>query len=219
MFTGLVEDLGQITESASAPAGGRRLVIETALPLPEISLGDSVAVDGVCLTVVAKGQKSFSFDVSAESVTRSTVGERKRGDRVHLERALRMGDRLGGHMVQGHVDAVGSIERLSPLGEAVRVEFACPPEVGRYLIEKGSIAVDGVSLTVNEVFAERGFSVVLVPHTLEKTTLAQKGAGGKVNLEIDLIAKYVERLLPQRKAGIDLPFLRAHGFAPEEGGS
>lgn len=215
MFTGIIEDLGSITE-ISAAGGGRRLTIKTRLPLSDVLLGDSIAVDGVCLTVVEKSADTFRFDVSAESIARSTLGDRKVGDPVHLERALPLGGRLGGHLVQGHVDATGRIESLSPLGEATRVEFSCPPQVGRYLIEKGSIAVDGVSLTVNEQ-KDNCFSVVLIPHTLSKTAIVQKGIGGQVNLEVDLIAKYVERLvLPYQGSKIDLDFLRDHGFAPKE---
>jgi riboflavin synthase len=215
MFTGLIEDIGRV--QASTPSGqGRRLVVETSLPLHEFALGDSVAVDGVCLTVVTAQGRALSFDVSAESVARSTLGERSPGDRVHLERALRLSDRLGGHIVQGHVDGVGQISSVSRLGEAWRIDMHCPRGVARYLIEKGSIAIDGISLTVNSRHDE-GFSVVIIPHTYSKTNFAQKGVGGRVNLEIDLIAKYVERLLSRGSApALDLSFLRAHGFAPEE---
>jgi riboflavin synthase len=215
MFTGLVEDLGTIKSNQSSPAG-KRIVVETSLPIEEIKIGDSVSVDGVCLTVVQFEGKRLHFDVSQESLYRSTLGERKIGDQVHLERALRLSDRLGGHMVQGHVDAVGQITKLTPRGEATQLDFSCPAKVGKYLIEKGSIAIDGVSLTVNERSSEN-FSVVLIPHTLEKTCIANKGVGGKVNLEIDLIAKYVERLLSNtQQSGLTLGFLEEHGFLRRE---
>ena len=215
MFTGLVEDIGTIKSNQNNPAG-KRIVIETALPTEEIKLGDSVAIDGVCLTVIQIEGKRLHFDVSQESLLRSTLGEKKVSDKVHLERALRLSDRLGGHIVQGHVDGVGQITKLTPRGEATQIDFACPAKVGKYLIEKGSVAIDGISLTVNER-SDESFSVVLIPHTLEKTTLGSKGVGGKVNLEIDLIAKYVERLLGHtQQSGMTLGFLEEHGFLRRE---
>jgi riboflavin synthase len=215
MFTGLIEDIGVI-KSNHATGAGKRIIIETNLPTDEIKLGDSIAVDGVCLTVVTIEAKKLSFDVSQESLMRSTLGDKKVSDEVHLERALRLSDRLGGHMVQGHVDAVGQITKLTPRGEATQVDFSCTTKVGRYLIEKGSIAVDGVSLTVNERGPER-FSVVLIPHTIQKTRIVQKGVGGKVNLETDLVAKYVERLLSNtQQDGLTLGFLQEHGFAKKD---
>jgi riboflavin synthase len=217
MFTGLIEDIGTIEESRSQNSG-RFLRIRTALPLAEIALGDSIAVDGVCLTVISKAESSFSFEVSQESLTRSTLALRHRGDRVHLERALALGARLGGHIVQGHVDGLGEITRVTTQGDWRVVEISCPQSIGRYLIEKGSIAVDGTSLTVNER-SDTHFSLVLVPHTLSKTLIVEKGVGAKVNLEIDLIAKYVERLFPgqqlQPKSALDMAFLQKHGFADE----
>jgi riboflavin synthase len=215
MFTGLVEDIGTIKSNQTNPAG-KRIIIETALPTEEIKLGDSVAIDGVCLTVVQIENKRLHFDVSQESLSRSTLGEKKVSDPVHLERALRLSDRLGGHIVQGHVDGVGQITKLTPCGEATQIDFSCPVKVGKYLIEKGSVAIDGISLTVNERSNE-GFSVVLIPHTLEKTNLGAKGIGGKVNLEIDLIAKYVERLLGNtQQSSLTLGFLEEHGFLRRE---
>jgi riboflavin synthase len=215
MFTGLVEDIGTIKSNQTNPAG-KRIIIETALPTEEIKLGDSVAIDGVCLTVVQIENKRLHFDVSQESLSRSTLGEKKVSDPVHLERALRLSDRLGGHIVQGHVDGVGQITKLTPCGDATQIDFSCPVKVGKYLIEKGSVAIDGISLTVNERSNE-GFSVVLIPHTLEKPNLGAKGLGGKVNLKIDLIAKYVERLLSNtQQSSLTLGFLEEHGFLRRE---
>ena len=182
MFTGLVREVGKV---ASFEDG--RLVVESSTPA---ALGDSVAVDGVCLTVVGNGDGALAFDVVPETLDRV----KPFGDRVNLEPALRAGDPLGGHYVQGHVDGVGTVERVEPEGDGARVAIAAPG-LERYLVEKGSVAVDGVSLTV-AALTETGFEVALVPHTLAETTLADRRPGDPVNLEADVLAKYVERLLP-----------------------
>ena len=199
MFTGLVEGLG--TVGRTEPSGsGRRLVIT---PPDEMhsggrpNLGDSIAVNGCCLTIVELAEGDWSFDVGEESLNRTNLGALKVGDAVNLERALAVGSRLGGHFVQGHVDGRGSILSIQPDGEWITMRFALPKALSRYLVEKGSIAVDGISLTVVEALEDQ-FSVMLIPHTLSATTLGRRKAGDVVNLEVDMLAKYVERLLASR---------------------
>jgi riboflavin synthase len=186
VFTGLVQEMGRV---ASFEDG--RLVVEAAATA---EVGDSVAVDGVCLTVVENGDGRLAFDVVPETLDRV----KPFGDRVNLEPALRAGEPLGGHYVQGHVDGVGGVAAVEQETEGVRVRIEPPPDLLRYLVEKGSIAVDGVSLTVAKV-DESGFEVALIPHTLEVTTLGGLAPGGSVNLEADVLAKYVERLLPSTR--------------------
>jgi len=183
MFTGLVREVGTV---ASFDDG--RLVVEAAL---QAELGDSVAVDGVCLTVVENGGGRLAFDVVPETLDRV----KPFGARVNLEPALRAGDPLGGHYVQGHVDGVGRVAAVTPEADGVRVRVEPPAELLRYLVEKGSVALEGVSLTVAAV-DEAGFEVALIPHTLAETTLSELAASRPVNLEIDILAKYVEKLLP-----------------------
>jgi riboflavin synthase len=183
MFTGIVQERGQV-----ASFDGGRLVIESRI---EAEVGDSVAVDGVCLTVTDAQNGTLVFDVVVETLNRVKLF----GAEVNLEPALRAGDPLGGHYVQGHVDGVGSVRSVEPEGEGKRVWVDAAPELLRYLVEKGSITVEGVSLTV-AALDEDGFDVALVPHTLAATTLGNLAAGDKVNLETDVLAKYVERLLP-----------------------
>jgi riboflavin synthase len=189
VFTGIVEELGSVVA-----VGEGRLRVRGPVVTSDARHGDSIAVNGVCLTVVDAGDGEFTADVMAETLRRSSLGALRPGDRVNLERAARAGDRLGGHLVQGHVDAVSSIVERSPGGEWDLVRFALPAELSRYVVEKGSITVDGVSLTVVSVDAE-SFTVGLIPTTLTLTTLGLKGVGEPVNLEVDVIAKYVERLL------------------------
>jgi riboflavin synthase len=190
MFTGLVADTG-IVESLDREDGGIRLRVRTELAT-ELSAGDSVAVNGVCLTAVAPDGESFSADVMAETLRRSSLAPLARGDGVNLELPLRAGDRLGGHMVQGHVDGVGTVEETREDGFARIVRVAAGPDVLRYVVEKGSIAVDGVSLTVSAV-DDHAFEVSLIPETLERTTLGSVSPGRVVNLEVDVLAKYVEK--------------------------
>jgi riboflavin synthase len=184
MFTGIVEELGSV--GSVAPD---RVRISAATVLADAQVGDSIAVDGCCLTVVDQGEGWWAADVSEETLKRTTLGDRQPGDRVNLERPVRAQDRLGGHIVQGHVDAVGEIVDPAP---DLRVRM--PRELLRYVVEKGSIAVDGVSLTVVEVLDD-GFTVAVIPHTAAVTTLGHKGPGDRVNLEVDVTVKYVERLL------------------------
>ena len=194
MFTGLVEQKGRVRS-----AEGGRLVLETALAA-ELSDGDSVAVNGVCLTATGVDGGSFRADVMDETLRRSSLGRVGPGDEVNLELPLRASDRLGGHIVQGHVDGTGTVESASEEGFARVARIAAGPDVVRYVVEKGSIAVDGVSLTVAEVDDE-GFSVSLIPETLERTTLGSLEPGREVNLEVDVLAKYVEKLAAPR-AGV-----------------
>jgi riboflavin synthase len=194
MFTGIVEELGTV-RLVAPHASGARLEIGATLVLQDVAIGDSIAVNGCCLTVVEHGGGWWAADAVAETLRRTCLGDLQSGDRVNLERPVRLVDRLGGHLVQGHVDGVGHIaERVpGPDGSAL-VQVEAAPTVLRYMVEKGSITVDGVSLTVVSVDQNR-FSVALIPHTLAVTTLGYKDTGAPVNLEVDLIAKYVERFM------------------------
>jgi riboflavin synthase len=195
MFTGLVEDVGRVEAAADLDGGrGRRLTVTARLLDDEQPLGASVAVDGVCLTVVEWRRGVAAFDVGPETLARTTLGAVVSGAGVNLERPVRVGDRLGGHLVAGHVDGVGAVAHRAPRGEAVDVTIALPPALLRYVVEKGSVAVDGISLTVNRV-SDGGFDVSLIPHTQAATTLAHKPVGARCNIEVDLIGKYVEKLL------------------------
>jgi len=192
VFTGLVQDLGRI-EEVSHTDDGVRLRVSSALA-GELAEGDSVAVDGVCLTATEVRDGAFSAEVVNETLSRSALAALSEGGAVNLELPLRASDRLGGHIVQGHVDAVGSVRSAEDDGFARRIEIDAPSELLRYVVEKGSIAVDGVSLTVAGI-TERSFTVSLIPETLERTTLGAAEPGTKVNLEVDVLAKYVERLI------------------------
>jgi riboflavin synthase len=209
----LIETTGKVKE-AEPQGGALRLGIAPESAAFEVEPGDSVAVDGLCLTVVERLDWGFRLQVSSESLLRSTLGELRTGSRVNLERALRLSDRLGGHLVQGHVDGVGRIAESRPEGEFVRMVFSAPAGVLGYAVDKGSVAVDGISLTVNGVSSDK-FWVMLIPETLRRTTLGAKPLQSRVNLEADLIAKYVERLLGGRtkeRAGLTLERLKEEGF-------
>ena len=196
MFTGIVEELG-IVRGVHPIGGGARIEVQATHVIDDLSIGASIAVNGCCLTVVELGEGGFAADAVTETLDRTSIGALRPGDPVNLERPVRLQDRLGGHLVQGHVDAVGTLCRRTPEDDgSQRVEFAAPPEIVRYVVEKGSIAVDGVSLTVAAVHDD-GFAVAVIPHTLAVTTLGTKDDGDPVNLEVDVVAKYVERLLPQ----------------------
>src|ERR671910_1509483 len=192
MFTGLVADKGTVT-AVDATADGVRLAVETALA-PEIGEGDSVAVNGVCLTATSIADGRFSADVMHETLRRSSLAEVTEGAEVNLELPLRAHDRLGGHVVQGHVDGLGTVRDVREDGFARIVEIAAPGELLRYVVEKGSIAVDGISLTVASV-TDDAFSVSLIPETLERTNLGVASPGQPVNLEVDVLAKYVEKMV------------------------
>lgn len=195
MFTGLVSDLGQLRESTGDE--DRRFRIATSYPLDEVAIGASIACNGCCLSVVEKGADWFSVDVSGETLSKTTLGDWQPGQPVNLERALRLGDELGGHLVSGHVDGVAEILEVRPEGESLRFSFRAPEELARYIAPKGSITLDGVSLTVNEVEGAV-FGVNIIPHTAQVTTFGRYQAGDSVNLEIDLLARYVARLMAQQ---------------------
>ena len=198
MFTGIIEGVGRLA-TIDTRGGDARLSIEAgSLPFDDVRLGESIAVNGVCLTVVAFNAKYFEADASNETLSLTTLGGLAPGARVNLERAMRPTDRLGGHLVSGHVDGVGKVLGIAPDARAQRWRFAAPQALLRYIAKKGSICVDGVSLTVNEV-DEQGFEVALIPHTVANTAFAGNSVGDAVNLEIDLVARYVERLLGAQK--------------------
>jgi riboflavin synthase len=211
MFTGLVEGVGEIV-GLTPMAEGLMITVKTSFPAGELSLGESVAVAGACLTVVAINPPRASFEMSPETLAATTFPLKKVGDRINLERALRIGDRLGGHLVTGHVDGAGVVRELRPGPAHIRMKFELPAALSRFVIEKGSIAVDGVSLTVNTCEGYT-FTVNIIPHTARETTLATLKVGDRVNLETDIIGKYVARLLgkdgPQ---GVTAELLARHGF-------
>ncbi|MET8252585.1 riboflavin synthase [Micromonospora sp. NPDC005197] len=210
MFTGIVEELGEIVR-VTATAGDSALVaVRGPLVTSDARHGDSIAVNGVCLTVVDAADGIFTADVMGETLRRSALGALRPGDPVNLERAAALGSRLGGHLVQGHVDGVGELISREPAEQWETVRFRLPAALARYVVEKGSITIDGVSLTVAEVGADE-FAVGLIPTTLKLTTLGAKGVGDPVNLEVDVLAKYVERLLGARLAD-------ASGATPSTGG-
>ncbi|MBU8975581.1 riboflavin synthase [Lysobacter sp. MMG2] len=197
MFTGIIEGVGRL--AATEHRGGDvRLSVEVGtLPFDAVQLGESIAVNGVCLTVIEFDARGFAADASNETLALTTLGALSVGDAVNLERAMRPTDRLGGHLVSGHVDGVGRVERIEPDARAQRWRFTAPAPLLRYIAKKGSICVDGVSLTVNEA-DDTGFEVALIPHTVAHTRFAHTNVGDAVNLEIDLVARYVERLLADR---------------------
>jgi riboflavin synthase len=197
VYTGIVEELGEVVALEDLQ-GSARLTVRGPLVSSDASRGDSIAINGVCLTVTATAGGEFTADVMGETLARSSLGALTPGSRVNLERPMRLDDRLGGHMVQGHVDGTGTITSRSPAGNWEVVRIAVPPQLARYVVHKGSVAVDGVSLTISALGGETGdawLEVSLIPETLARTTLGSKQPGDVVNLEVDMIAKYVERLL------------------------
>ena len=206
MFTGIVEEVGKIKST-----GQGKLVISAQLVLEGTNLGDSISVNGTCLTVVEMGNDTFTIEVMPETLRRTSLGDLRTGDEVNLERALAVGGRMGGHFVQGHVDGTGQIQSLTPEGDAIIMKVTAPAEIMHYAVEKGFIAVEGVSLTIVDCDA-KSFSVSLVSFTRENTILGSKGPGDKVNLEVDIIAKYVERFTGSSKGELTSEFLAEHGF-------
>jgi riboflavin synthase len=192
MFTGIVTDVGRV--ASVADRGDRRFVLTTGFDTEGIDIGASISCSGCCLTVVEKGTGRFAVDASGETLSVTTLGDWREGTEVNLERALRLGDELGGHLVSGHVDGVGRVASIREEGASHRIAFEAPADLARYIASKGSIAVDGVSLTVNEVDGRR-FGVNIIPHTWTQTTFRHLAEGSRVNLEIDLLARYVARLM------------------------
>jgi len=218
MFTGIIEGLGTITKTR--PSGqGKRLTIEADYPLDHTKIGDSIAVSGACLTAIIIEGKSFEVDVSPETLSKTTFGKAKIGDRVNLERALRLSDRIDGHLVSGHIDGIGSVKNIKTLGNAIIITFEVPEFLSRYMIRKGSVAVDGISLTINNC-DKRSFEVSIIPHTAKLTNIGLKKIGDHVNIETDMIGKYVERFIitddyekeKAKKSSIDKQFLAKSGF-------
>lgn len=211
MFTGIIEEKGIIK---NIQTGGRsaRLVISATQVLEGLKIGDSINTDGVCLTVTEFSSSSFTVDVMPETMLRSTFGKLKPGSSVNLERALRLTDRLGGHIVSGHIDGTGIIERMRKDENAVWVSVTAVPRILRTIVEKGSVAIDGISLTVVKVDGH-GFEVSVIPHTQSETTLLNKKPGDAVNIECDVIGKYVEKLNKSKEGGMDMNFLAENGFA------
>ena len=220
MFTGLVEEKGRLVFIRRG-SDSARLKINASVIMDGLKLGDSIAVNGVCLTVTSFDRGQFEADVMAETLAKTNLGELHPGDPVNLERALKLGDRLGGHLVSGHIDGVGTILGMEKHDIATIVSIGAPPEVMRYIIKKGSVAIDGTSLTVVD-FYEGSFKVSLIPHTAHATVLGEKKPGDRVNLEGDMIGKYVERWLGMKSetvseakskgGGLNTEFLARHGF-------
>ncbi|MDF1593627.1 MAG: riboflavin synthase [Desulfobacterales bacterium] len=220
MFTGIIEGLGTVVKLRSS-GGGKRLAVTTDLELKEMKIGDSIAVNGACLTAVVISANRFEADLSPETLSRTTLNKVKTGDRVNLERALRISDRLDGHLVSGHIDGIGTLSGREGDDNAVTITIAVPEALSRYLIPKGSVAVDGISLTVNHCSHDR-FSVSIIPYTSKLTTLGFKKKGDVVNIETDMIGKYVERFVqlpgagrqkkPAEKSVVDMELLLKSGF-------
>jgi riboflavin synthase len=209
MFTGIIQDIGTI-KSIKKGSKSQKMTIESKI-LDDVKLGDSIATNGLCLTVTDLADRTFSVDVMAESLRRSNLGTLKSGDKVNLEKALAMGDRLGGHMVSGHIDDVGIIIKKSVEDNATWIDIEVPKHLRRYCILKGSIAIDGISLTISRL-TNTGVSVSIIPHTKEQTTLLSKSVLEKVNLEMDMMVKYVEHLIKPTKETLNEEVLKQYGY-------
>lgn len=211
MFTGLVEEVGTVRSITRVAVG--RLVVTSSRVINEVAIGDSVSVSGVCLTVTSIAEGELLFDAVPETLSRSSLGDLRPGDKVNLEASLRAGSTMGGHIVQGHVDGVGRVESITPIEDSWVIRIAAPEAVLRYVVEKGSIAIDGISLTVAS-YDDSGFTIAVIPHTLSATTLCLRKPGDKVNLEADIIGKYVEKYVTERreKSRLTEDLLRDAGF-------
>jgi riboflavin synthase len=218
MFTGIIEGLGTL-EAIKAGGQGKQFALSADFDLVGTKIGDSIAVNGACLTVVRLQGRRFEVDVSPETVVRTTFRDAKVGERLNLERALRLSDRLDGHLVSGHVDGIGRLEKRETQANAIILSFSVPAQLSRYMIQKGSVAIDGISLTINDC-ATGSFQVSIIPHTAGITTIGFKAVGAAVNIETDIIGKYVERFVaadrnPEKKSadsGVDLSLLARSGF-------
>lgn len=211
MFTGIVEAQGTIASMTTVDGDVRLSIQSDGLPFASYAPGESIAVNGVCLTATTLREDGFDTDVSVETMSVTSLGNLAEGSKVNLEPALSLGDRLGGHLVSGHVDCTGTVTNIMADARSLRLSIEIPPEFARYVARKGSVCVDGVSLTVNAVSANR-FDLNIIPHTAETTIIGSYAKGTVVNVEVDLLARYLERLLTKDADGISLEFLKAHGY-------
>ncbi len=216
MFTGIIEEIGTIATMTSIGENQVALSVKCRSIQDDMKLGDSVAVNGICLTVVKFDSANVTFEISSETIRHSTFANQKTGARVNLERALKLNDRLGGHIVQGHVDCVSKVKAIRELGGFFEIDFELPAEIKKYVVQKGSITIDGISLTIAGL-ADSWFRVAVIPHTYEQTVLKDRSIGDTVHLETDVIARYIERMLfedskDSSKAPITKEFLKKHGF-------
>ncbi len=217
MFTGIIENKGKVLR-IEFRGQEKKLTLELPFDLTDVQLGDSINVNGACLTVVGRKGQTIELDLSPETLQKTTLAKVKGGDKVNIERALRLSDRLGGHIVTGHIDGIGAITDRIQERDFLHLRIRIPKSVLRYVVQKGSIAIDGISLTVNE-YGREDISLILIPYTLEKTTLINKKVGDEVNVEADILGKYVEKMLDregEKPKGIDLSFLKEHGFVEKE---
>lgn len=210
MFTGLIEEIG-VVERVEEKQRGRRLLIHAASIMQDLKIDDSISINGVCLTAVAVDKNQFAVEVIAETLRKTSIGEWRAGTRVNLERALRADSRLGGHFVQGHIDALASIHEVQSLQHEFLLIVEVPERLKKYVIEHGSITLDGVSLTVARWHSPQA-TVALIPHTLKRTTLLERRAGDKINLEVDILGKYVESILSSNEPGLDENKLNSMGY-------
>jgi riboflavin synthase len=217
MFTGIIENKGKVLR-VGYRGHGKRLTLELSADLTDVQLGDSINLSGGCLTVVEKKGRTIEFDLSSETIQKTVLGDLKVGDFVNLERALKLTDRLGGHIVTGHIDGIGVIVEKRKETDFIHLRIRIPKAISKYVVQKGAIAIDGISLTVNEC-QEEEVQLALIPYTIEKTTLVEKRVGDRVNVEADILGKYVEKMLDRRgekSKEIDLSFLKEQGFMGKE---